>query len=363
MYVRVAVRVNSRAAMRRVVTIVAVFLAILGVSWWQLALWLGDDAVAVGRTLYPYRRLVAPLTEPDRARADIVWLGDSTIMSTDDAAPPYPVLLDRRATRPAGYSSTVVAAPGLDFYAYYALMGPALATRPRLVVMVANLRLFNPAGFRSFNDLVGFVPVAELPRLMTLPYAARGMTAPSLVLAQLAGTERGFTALLLAEGLRRRAADAEWWATLGPERPEGPGWSTDDRRTRGLAAKVREYARPIGPHHPLVRFAGAAVAMATRHGTRVLVVVSPMPLDVLREQQVFDDRRIASGIAALREAVTATGGTLVDFHGALPKDAFADVEGHMTSDGMERMSALLLAPIALELRDERLATGIETVAR
>ncbi len=161
-------------------------------------------------------------------------------MTTDDAAPPYPVLLDRRATRPAGYSSQVVAAPGLDFYAYYALMGPALATRPRLVVMVANLRLFNPAGFRSFNDLVGFVPIAELPRLMTLPYAARGMTAPSLVLAQLAGTERGFTALLLAEGLRRRAADAEWWAMLGPERPERPGWSPDDRRARGLAAKVRE---------------------------------------------------------------------------------------------------------------------------
>ena len=167
--------------MPRVVVIVVVFLAILGVSWWQLSVWLGDDAVAVGRTLYPYRRLVAPLTEPDRARTDIVWLGDSTIMTTDDAAPPYPVLLDRRATRPAGYSSQVVAAPGLDFYAYYALMGPALATRPRLVVMVANLRLFNPAGFRSFNDLVGFVPMAELPRLMTLPYAARGMTAPSLV--------------------------------------------------------------------------------------------------------------------------------------------------------------------------------------
>ena len=103
--------------------------------------------------------------------------------------------------------------------------------------------------------------------------------------------------------------------------------------------------------------------MATRHGTRALVVVSPMPLDVLRKQQLFDDRRIASGIAALREAVTATGGTLVDFHGALPKDAFADVEGHMTSDGMERVSALLLAPLVRELRDERLATGTDTAAR
>ena len=361
---RVPVRVNSRGGALRVVTIVVVFLVTLSVSWWQLATWLGDDAVAVGWTLYPYRRLVAPLTEPARDRADILWLGDSTIMTTEaNVAAPYPVLVDRRAMRPAGYSTEVVAAPGLDFYAYYALMGPALAMKPRLVVMVANLRLFNPAGFRPFNDLVGFVPMAELPRLLALPYASRGMTAPGVVLAQLAGTERGFTTLLLAEGLRRRAADTAWWATLGPERPDGPGWSAAERRERGLAAKVREYARPIGPHHPLVRFAGAAVAMATRSGVRVLVVVSPMPLDVLREQQIFDDRRIARGIAALREAVTASSGTLVDLHAALPKDAFADVEGHLTADGMERVAALLVTPIAREVGDEHLATRIDTVAR
>ena len=154
-----AVRVNSRAAMHRVVTIVVVFLAILGVSWWQLALVARrrcgrgrPDALSVSAP-----RRAAP-AKPDRARADIVWLGDSTIMSTDDAAPPYPVLLDRRATRPAGYSSQVVAAPGLDFYAYYALVETSLATRPRLIVMVANLRLFNPAGFRVVQRHRGLRP-------------------------------------------------------------------------------------------------------------------------------------------------------------------------------------------------------------
>jgi hypothetical protein len=358
------VRVNAHAGALRVVTIVVVFLVTLGVSCWQIVTWLGDDAVAVGWTLYPYRRLVAPLTAPTRAPADIVWLGDSTIMTSDPhGAAPYPVLVDRRATRPAGYSSEIVAAPGLDFYAYYALMGPALAAKPRLVVMVANLRLFNPAGFRPFNDLVGFVPIVELPRLLALPYASRGMTAPGVVLAQLAGTERGFTALLLAEGLRRRAADTAWWATLGPELPEGPAWSVAERRERGLAAKLREYARPIGPRHPLVRFAGAAVAMARRSGVRVLVVVSPMPLDVLREHQLFDERRIARGIAALRDAVTTSGGTLVDLHAALPKHEFADVEGHLTADGMERVAALLVAPVALELGDQHLGTRVDTVAR
>jgi hypothetical protein len=313
LYVRGALRVNSRSAMSRVVLIVVVFLAILGVSWWQLSMWFGDDASrSAGRSIRigaSSRRSPSPI-EPVRTS---VWLGDSTIMTTDDAAPPYPVLLDRRAIRPAGYSSQVVAAPGLDFYAYYALMGPALATRPRLVVMVANLRLFNPAGFRSFNDLVGFVPWPSCHGCCaSLRRTRHDRTQPRAGAARRNGARIHRTAARRgtppAVGRHGMVGDARAGAT------GGPGWSVAERRERGSCgqgARVRAPDRSAPSPGSLRR---SRRRHGERSGVRVLVVVSPMPLDVLREHQVFDERRIARGIDALRDAVTASGGTLVDLH-------------------------------------------------
>jgi hypothetical protein len=207
--------------MRRVATTLAVLVAAMIVAVSALLSVFGAQvALDEGRALYSHRDWLA--LQLDRIRsADVVWLGDSTIMSLARYQS-YPKLFNERVLAPRGRRSVVVAVPGLDFFGYYALMGTAIATRPQLVVMIAKLRLLDPRGIAARGDLVSFVPASELPRLFTLPYASRSMTAPGLLLARLLPVDPFARATFLFDGARRRAADAGWWAALGPLLPELP---------------------------------------------------------------------------------------------------------------------------------------------
>jgi hypothetical protein len=112
----------------------------------------------------------------------------------------------------------------------------------------------------------------------------------------------------------------------------------------------------------MMRFAAAAVEMAVRNGVRVVVVVTPVPFDALRENGLLERDRIAATIATIRSVVTAAGGTLVDLHTALRGDELADVDAHFTQAGSDHMVQLVRLPIAIALGDTRLATDDRTTA-
>jgi len=326
---------------RRVATIGVSYLVALGLAaWWITATW-GDAAYAKGQGLYPHRVLADWLDKAEREHPDVVWLGDSTLMEL--TTPSYPSVIQRKDLNPLRMRSANLCAAGFDFFGYYTLIGRVLDLRPRVVVLVAHLRLFDPGGTnRGFSDLAGLIPGDELPRAVTLPIAARGLTVPRLLLARLIGTDWGVWTFLLAEGVRNDFQEAAFWSALGTGmRPRlGPAMA-------GIAGR---YAAALTPGHPLVRFAGETVRMATARGVPALVVVTPIPWEWLTTRGAYDPAAVAAHVDVLRRAVEANGGTLLDLHDALTKTEFRDLGGHFSAQGADRMAALVwpaLQPLLL----------------
>jgi hypothetical protein len=333
----------ARRERRRLLAIAGAFVATVALASWATVAGVGAGALRMGAKRHPQRRLVAAALRDATGppAPDVVWLGDSTIMPEFNAS--YPKAIGRAH----GLRTVVLAAPAMDFWAFYCVMGAALALRPRLVVMIANLRLLDPAGVgATFNDLASFVPVGELPRLLALPYAFRGMTAPRLLLAHALDVGVGEDAFLLVEGIGPLVEEARWWRLLGAET------TTDPRTARRRAyldywrRTVRAYDTAVDAANPLVRFAAAATDMAVRHGARVAVVVTPVPIVLLTRRGLYERARYAARVDVLRGAIEGAGGVVVDLHEAVGPAGFRDPAGHFTPQGAIRMSRLAWPALA-----------------
>jgi hypothetical protein len=338
----------------RVAVIVATFTVVVVVALGGLLAGFRSEALTKEALVqHEARTYLARYLGTPRASADVLWLGDSTIQPAGDD-PGYPALAQMRALEAVGLRSEIVTVAGLDFYGSYALLGKLLPeTRPRVVVMIANLRFLGSKGANgSFNDLIRFVPASELPRLLlSLPYGMRGMTALGVLLAPALRNPALLDALIVLQDVQKASVGSRWSSVLEPSDPPG----SEPVYVRLALEHLREYARVLTAQQPLVRFATAAVEVATRHGARVLVVVTPIPIEVAREAGVYDEQRIGANVAVLREAVASGGGRLVDLHGLLEPGGFRDRGGHFTRTGSERMAASSVAELAVELRDPRLA--------
>lgn len=295
-------------------------------------------AVASGRKLHPHRGLLSAIAKAERSEKPpaVVWLGDSTLMGQS-----YPLLVDRTRFGPSK-PTLVLAAAGLDCWAHYQLLGRVTSMRPRVVVIIANMRVLRTeSSSRTFNDFAQAIAVDELPRTLALPYSFRGMTAPRLLLARLLDTGWGEETFLLAEGVRHDFQTAEAWRSLGPDVPPRGRRESVLRFIRGNQRVAAAYDAPIGPRTPLVRFCRAAVRVARERGAEVLVVVSPMPKAFLTRQGRYDAGRVADRVAMLRRQVEAAGGTVLDLHDALSTPDFSDNAGHFSVAGHARMAALV----------------------
>lgn len=330
--------------MRRIAVIVLTFVCgLTTVGMWLISSW-GVEAVESGRKLYPYRLLLEQIAKPPPP--DVVWIGDSTLLERA-----YPDIIQRRL---ASIPMRKLTSVGLDFWAMYQLLGEVMALHPRVVVMVANLRLLRSGGTsRTFNDLAQALPLDELPRTLLEPYSFRGMTAPRLLLARLLATPWWEEMFFVAEGIRRNVQTAEAWELLGPEaKPRTPS-GVKANLARGAQRMAEAYDQPLGPNTPLVRFCGAAVRYARTHGAQVLVVVSPIPTAHLAETGHYDPARTAERIGVLRAEVEAAGGRLLDLHAALAPDLFRDHSGHFTPTGQDRMASMVLPYLVTSLQAAR----------
>jgi hypothetical protein len=229
----------------------------------------------------------------------------------------------------------------MDFFAYWSLAGRVAANRPKVAVLVANLRNFRVTRpGPGFNDLTPEIAVADLPRTLALPYYMRGLTAPGLVLGRALRTRMGEDAFLTFTGLRRSVQESTAWDALGPaRRPPVPG----ELFARVLATGDRllaDYDRPFDRSSPLVRFGAATVARLANEGIAVLVLVPPFAWE-LGVPKHYDADRFQRRIAMLRAVVEESGGRLVDLHRALPRDAFRDGDCHLTAAGARTMAALV----------------------
>lgn len=323
--------------MRPLLAIGSGFVLGLGATLVLAAWFLWEQATWEGGALYWYRPIVAAgFAPPVGSRPSVVWLGDSTVLRRADGTLSYPQVLAPKLDA-VGLDSHVIGSPGLDFYDYYFLMGPALDRAPRLVVVVAHLKLMgepdtSPAGdHRKLTDLASYLPLSELPHALGLPLGAVGLLPDRLLLFQalrFEPVERGFVFL---EGLRVAAQKA---ILPGAQAPAG---RLDLQEI--MERCLRSYDVDLWP--PMLRMMGATIRMARTHGVAVLVVATPVPVDAMRAQGIWNEERDAARIRVIRAAVREAGGAFADLHTVLHDDEFVDNGGHMSPRGAEHVAALL----------------------
>ena len=345
------VATGRRGGRRLEVTVLATAALLAAAGWGAIVQW-GADATTEGRAIYAYRAYLQHVLALQPTRRPLVaWLGDSTIVGRS-----YPQRMEDWLERQYGGESRVVAYVGLTTYNYYELMGPVLALRPAVVVLVANLRtLFAPrpdqpipSDLGGFDDLASMIPEDELPRALTLPWQARGLSLPRLLLLRLLRFEGVEQSMYLVEGLRSLVQRPRPWEAVAAPAPlpEPVGLAVYLEAIRGMEQR---YDQPISADSPFVRMLAASVDMARRRGVRVLVVASPLPFEQLEHSIGYERAKYAQRFATLRAVTEASGGTFVDYHEALQASGFRDQGGHFTDAGASALAQILREPLGAEL--------------
>ncbi len=310
---------------------------------------LGAEAERTGRNFYLYRDRLHALSRPfAHVGPLVVWLGDSTMMGTS-----YPTILGP-PLRAAGVTTVALADMAFDFYAYYFLMGRVIDMHPDLVVLPAHLSLFDERWRRmTHNDLASMVPAAELPRVLVLPWQARGLSPARVLLARLLRTGLVERVLYRAEGLRAMFGLLPARDALGPAIPARSVRARQREFFAFTRANLEHYTTPLGRRNPVLRMMAATVRLASEHGVRVLVVGIPIPYEALERIAAWDAPRYAARFALLRTVVEGNGGVFLDLHTALPRSEFRDTGGHYTAEGAWRLAALLEPAIKQRLATPR----------
>ncbi len=340
--------------MGRVARILAAWAAALVVVATLALVRVGPRIDREGREAYVHRAFVAAGFEawsPDEAALTktVVWLGDSTIVALP--IPSYPQEM-APALELRGIRSRVVAGLGLDFYPFY-LLTPAVLERlrPDVLVLVAHLRYFSapapaasndPLPNRDFGDLASYLPVADIPATIPLPMAERGLTVPRLLVARAFDVPVMERVAYWWAGGRTLASDAPAWDRLGPLRSRRSAAGAELRRFRILYASNVD----VTPGQPTVRMMAATVRLATRRGTSVIVVGTPLAWEQMAATIGYDPGVYAERFGVLRAVVEEAGGTFLDLHEALRSGELRDPIGHFNARGAAHM-VRLVQPVVL----------------
>jgi hypothetical protein len=296
-----------------------------------------EDALQAAKPIFLPREAILERLRRDTAPGEsfVAWLGDSTILATDTAGS-YPHELGKRS---ADLSPFIAGHYGFEPFAYYFLMPTVLDRRPSAVVLIANPRLLDSSPTRPVIHLADLLPAEELPRAAFLPLHTRGWTMPRLLLARLMRSDWGSETAYFFTGLRELwHADPAWTFAGSTELPPGVAFATYGRAHDGL---LREYDTPISEATPSIRMLATTVAMATERGVPALVVVTPIPWQLLEEKSWYRAERFAARMAAIERAVVANGGTFLDLHRRLDRSRLRDHGGHFNRAGTLEMADAL----------------------
>lgn len=268
----------------------------------------------------------------------VAWIGDSTLISTKEI-PAYPDLIDVAP-------SWVVRVQGMDPYGYYIASGKLLERNPRLLILIANLRLLGSAHPRDFLTAADAIPTAELPHAMLLPWYGRGITLPRLLLSRTLAFNSVREFVRLTDGLRRTYQEADFWKALDLQ---APGDGKDLARFfLGARQMIESYDQPLSARTPGIQMMRATVRRAIAAGVPTLVIVPPIPFERLTTERGFELGRCQARIDNIRAVVEAAGASFLDLHLFLADAYFQDWAGHPNKPGHEFL-AQRVAPEILRL--------------
>lgn len=332
--------------MNRLVIIGVVFVSCLAIFAGAVAYRAGVDVMRTGHFVRPSRIEVEKMVrtrEGDPPR--VVWIGDSTMVEGIEVES-YAGLAAQGLEKTDGIPArehALIALVGLDFFHYYCMLGRVLELEPKLIVVVAHLRMFKGQG-GDFMELCSFIPGGEIPRALTLPFQEKGVGPLELLgfqLLDLPGVEKAFLAY---EGTQRLIQDRDPTGLL----VRSPTYF----ERLGLSARMTEdeylslYDVELTRDEPTVEMMVAALEMARERGVEVLVIASPIPYEKLEALGVYRPE----SIDLLRQIVEENGGRFLDAHRALTSDLYRDDAGHYTAEGASRLAGSVAPAVGEMLR-------------
>ncbi len=200
--------------------------------------------------------------------------------------------------------------------------------------MVANVRMLDDRQARGTWTCRYLDPRRTLST-MRLPWHAYGMTIPAALLCPAAAWGWVERVERVVDGLRYQVGEA--FAAAAPPPPMEASLSMSALLARRDRLLADSYTGPIEADMPGLRMLAAAVTTAVADGSRVLVVIAPVPVDELAALGVYDARRYAARMVVIADLVRSAGGEVLDLHAALGADGFRDRTGHYSRAGTDHM--------------------------
>ncbi len=282
--------------MTRILTIVSSALAVVAFAAAIAVPWLWDDAVKLGRGQNFARvALERRVHRESPDRPIIAWIGDSTLLHAKGIRP-YPYRIAKSIGKTPPVQTVMLADLGIDSYLGYCLVAKLMTIDPEVVVIIANLRVLGTRTPRPGTlSLASFIPSDEMLNATFLPWHHRQITIPRLWLAQTLNwspVEEGF---FFYEGLRLTVRDQMYRSRLKHSLIDAVV------QMKGLYSN---YVRPLD--QPVVEMLQAEVETVVRHGRRAIVVVTPIPVELLREKGLYS-AAVQDRIAMLRVVVNDAG--------------------------------------------------------
>lgn len=326
----------------RIVVVLVTAMVLLVAAFVTVSRIWGTTAIQAAQPTYEMRKLFGSQAKRhDPERPLVAWLGDSTLIRWEGMSN-YPDILEERSeATDHPIECFTQAAFGLDQYVHYMVLERALALEPSAVFVVVNLRLLGPTGAgRKILQLAPMIPRHELPRSALLPWYARSITWPRLLLARGLASQTVSRAVYTLEGLRILFRDRIH--TTNPK----ISWVES---SRSLGKNLRMYDTPISERSPSVEMLAATVERVERRGIPAVAVVVPVPVAILQSKGLLSPQ-IPDRIDALRQSVEGSGGELIDLSRALEMDDFRDKSGHYNEQGFAKMADLMQPVVERVLR-------------
>ena len=293
----------------------------------------------------PSERPALPL---EKRKPRVVWFGDSTIVGTDRVES-YPNRIRRQLQRHVEIE--VVPFVGSSFWEGYFLSGRLAEQKPVLVILIANLRCM-PASAHvpNYNTLAAMIPGEDLRTAVRLPLHEIGLSLPRLLLLRALRVPALEELAWFASGLRQEIASGAFGLPLYE-----PTLDLAHDQQKILAW----YAEPVREEQGSLRAMQAALALFSRHGIATLVVVTPIPVDALREAGLYREDEVRESVEVIRRTAEASGARVVDLHDRVTGTGFRDASGHLSVEGAQVMARATSGPI-LEILADR---GVEIPKR
>ncbi len=355
----------------------------------------GLDAVGIeaetitrhGVANYYNDRVEAYLEHPLReGQYRVAFLGDSMVVSYPTSHQ-IPAMVQRQVRRlRRGAPGAVVHNLGLagtGVYDYYFMADVVGRLEPDLIIIAFNLtstsRDFQAAFSRP--ELAGWVSVRRIAESLFLPVNWIGLTADRLFLYKGVVASGGFDRWveLNEEQMRVAEARAQLEASVATRDAEGMSAEERFRKRRGFWLMARNNAEGGKRHtahatrnhlgaaldgldadHPVIETLGAVVRTYRERGADVLVYLNPVNVEHAASLGLLDRERLDQSVRVASEAVTRSGGHIVDLHALFPDTGFRDRSGHFTYEGEingPRALASKLAPTVVELMKRDAAAG------